>query len=344
MPATAGVVAARAALALLKDKRVRTALLSIIVGIIGTFIIIIGTFFSIRQGSQQSNQFVLGYLFNPHTINISGWEMPEEYERELVAARGRVQAAMSAVDEINYDIDGTEINRLRAGVIYLCLFPNGEITDFVGFAWCFARRETITEVVDDEEVIREAIIAITNESEVFANIQNRFGISIDLEHMENIRETYTFLTSGGLFLVPPEYTGPPSAAFTDETFARLMAEATQFIGWPYVWGGSVPAHGGFDCSGFIYWVYNASGLYSMPRMTAQGQYNRAVRVPDGQQRPGDLVFFQGTFTWHERITHVGIYVGNNTMLHAGNPIGYARIDSAFWSRHFAGFGRLRIEQ
>ena len=96
----------------------------------------------------------------------------------------------------------------------------------------------------------------------------------------------------------------------------------------------------FDCSGFICWVYTQSGVYNLPRTTAQGIYGYCKPVSPSEAQPGDLVFFENTYNFHERITHIGICVGNGKMLRAGNPIGYADITSSFWQSHFYGFGRL----
>lgn len=133
--------------------------------------------------------------------------------------------------------------------------------------------------------------------------------------------------------------GYPGEAYDDETYQRLMAEATKYIGWPYVWGGSSPSTS-FDCSGFVSWVYTASGVYNIGRDTAQGIYNRCAPVSAADARPGDLVFFHSTYSTTSYVTHIGIYVGNGQMLHCGNPIGYASLSSSYWQQHFIGYGRL----
>ena len=118
-----------------------------------------------------------------------------------------------------------------------------------------------------------------------------------------------------------------------------MKEATKYIGWPYVWGGSSPSTS-FDCSGFVCWVYTASGVHNLPRTTAQGIYNQCARVSPSEAKPGDLIFFTGTYDSGVPVSHVGIYVGDNKMLHCGNPIQYADLTSSYWSQHFYAFGRL----
>jgi len=133
----------------------------------------------------------------------------------------------------------------------------------------------------------------------------------------------------------------PPAYLADSRFAAMITEAEQFLGFPYVWGGSNPATS-FDCSGFVSWVVNQSGAGSVGRMTANGLYNHTVTIPYYEARPGDLVFFQGT--WNTRgASHVGIYTGGGMMIHTGgNPAGvsFASIQTAYWQRHFKAFGRL----
>ena len=133
--------------------------------------------------------------------------------------------------------------------------------------------------------------------------------------------------------------GIPSEAYNDETFAKLINEAEKYLGYPYVFGGSSPATS-FDCSGFVCWVYTHSGVHNLPRTPAQGIYNQCKRVSDSEAKPGDLIFFKGTYNAGETVTHIGIYVGNNRMLHCGNPIQYTSIDTNYWRNHFYAYGRL----
>ena len=135
-----------------------------------------------------------------------------------------------------------------------------------------------------------------------------------------------------------DYEIPPEA-LEDEQFAAMMAEAEKYIGFPYVWGGSSPSTS-FDCSGFVSWVVNNCGVgWSVGRLTAQGLYNICTPVNETEAKPGDLVFFEYTYEgpW---ITHVGIYVGEGYILHAGNPIGYLKFMDSYYSDNFVGFGRL----
>ena len=142
---------------------------------------------------------------------------------------------------------------------------------------------------------------------------------------------------GASTLVPPTYYDIPPEALEDQTFAAMIAEGEKYLGYPYVWGGSSPETS-FDCSGFVCWVLNHSG-WSVGRTTAQGLYNVCTPVSSANAKPGDLIFFVGTYDT-PAVSHVGIYVGGGQMLHCGSPISYANINSPYWQEHFYCFGRL----
>jgi len=131
----------------------------------------------------------------------------------------------------------------------------------------------------------------------------------------------------------------PGEALSDPSFAALIGEAEKYLGYPYVWGGSSPSTS-FDCSGFVCWVFSNSGVHNLPRTTAQGIYNQCARVSPADAKPGDIIFFTGTYDSGVPVSHVGIYVGNNMMIHCGNPIQYASIGTSYWQQHFYAFGRL----
>lgn len=139
---------------------------------------------------------------------------------------------------------------------------------------------------------------------------------------------------------PLEYDVPQELLDADPKFAALMAEAEQYIGFPYVWGGVDPETS-FDCSGFVSWVYTNSGVYNIGRLGATGLHGACTEVSADMARPGDLVFFEGTMgAGVDGITHVGIYVGSNMMIHCGNPISFADLTGTYWQQHFHSFGRL----
>ncbi|MBQ9411843.1 MAG: C40 family peptidase [Oscillospiraceae bacterium] len=147
--------------------------------------------------------------------------------------------------------------------------------------------------------------------------------------------SYVNLYNGEItrYEIPPE-------ALSDEKFAAMIAEAEKYLGYPYVWGGSSPSTS-FDCSGFVSWVINHCGQgWDFGRLGSDGLYfNVCTPIPASEARPGDLIFFQHTYDT-PNTSHVGIYVGNGMMIHCGNPIQYASINTSYWQQHFYGFGRL----
>jgi murein DD-endopeptidase MepM/ murein hydrolase activator NlpD len=138
--------------------------------------------------------------------------------------------------------------------------------------------------------------------------------------------------SGGM-----DYELPDS--FDDAQVEALLKEANKYVGTPYVWGGSSPSTG-FDCSGFVCWSFKASGTYPLERTTAQGIYNKCAKVTPGEEQPGDIIFFTGTYNSGNPVTHVGIVVSPGIMVHAGDPIKYSSYTTSYWQSHFYAFGRL----
>lgn len=139
-----------------------------------------------------------------------------------------------------------------------------------------------------------------------------------------------------------KYTIPEMILASDPEFLALMIEAEKYIGYPYVYGAASPDVG-FDCSGFVCWVFNQSGVYKTKRLGANGLYSICTDVPREEARPGDLVFFEKTMGAKVKgITHVGIYVGNNMMIHAGDPVGFADLRDEQWAKKIYAFGRLPI--
>lgn len=129
----------------------------------------------------------------------------------------------------------------------------------------------------------------------------------------------------------------PPEALEDAQFAAMITEAEKYLGYPYVWGGSSPSTS-FDCSGFVSWVINHSG-WNVGRLSAQGLCNICTPVSSANVKPGDLVFFKGTYDT-PGVSHVGIYAGNNRMIHCGDPISYTNLNSNYWRSHFYTYGRL----
>ena len=138
--------------------------------------------------------------------------------------------------------------------------------------------------------------------------------------------------SGGGNAIPPD-------SYDDATVQTLMEEAAKYLGYPYVWGGSSPSTS-FDCSGFVCWVFTNSGVHNLPRTTAQGIYDQCTPVSAADAKAGDIIFFTGTYNSAGAVSHVGIYCGNGVMIHCGDPIKYASINTSYWQSHFYSFGRL----
>jgi cell wall-associated NlpC family hydrolase len=140
-------------------------------------------------------------------------------------------------------------------------------------------------------------------------------------------------TPGGYAI--PDYPGEP---MPDALYAAMLTEAQKHLGKPYVWGTAGPDS--FDCSGYVSYVLSQSGVVSFGRLGAQGLFNQCTPVTKKNARPGDLIFFTGTYSSPSPVSHVGIYIGNEQMIHCGNPVQYASINTTYWTNHFYAFGRL----
>ena len=165
-----------------------------------------------------------------------------------------------------------------------------------------------------------------------------YDITLELKGNKPYLWDDIYTSGGGSYDPGSDYT-IPGEALSDPAFAALISEAEKYLGWPYVWGGSSPSTS-FDCSGFVCWVYTASGVHNLPRTTATGIFNQCSYVSPANAKPGDLIFFTKTYACDGPVSHVGIYVGGGMMIHAGDPIKYASINTSYWQEHFYAFGRL----
>lgn len=165
------------------------------------------------------------------------------------------------------------------------------------------------------------------------------GVKVDYKNEISIKQNggwrYKY---GNMFYVQlvSQYLAVPH--FSDATAQAIFNEALKYQGWNYIYGGSNP-NTSFDCSGLVQWCYGKAGI-SLPR-TAQAQYDAVQHIPLSQAKAGDLVFFHSTYSAGTYVTHVGIYAGNNRMYHAGDPIGYADLNSSYWQQHFICAGRVK---
>jgi hypothetical protein len=154
----------------------------------------------------------------------------------------------------------------------------------------------------------------------------------DYTYVEKVMEK---LTPAGIAV-----SGVNTSPLGEQAFNAIISEARKYVGWPYVWAGSHPSTG-FDCSGFIQWTFAKAGI-KLPR-TAQEQYDVSSKIPSTEAKPGDFVFFTGTYESNRYITHIGIYIGNGKMFDAnGSGIGIHDLNSSYWKSHLAGFGRLAL--
>ncbi len=247
-----------------------------------------------------------------------------------------IDIAVAEGTEIHAVQDGRVVSAGENGGYGLCVV----IEDDKGYQSLYAHCSSISVSVG-QEVKRDDVIAAVGST------GDSTGPHLHLEVMLNgeYLNPYYFVETGGYNGAAPGTPGGPEIpAYSGEpmgdgSFAAMLTEAQKFIGRPYVWGGSSPATG-FDCSGYVSWVINQSGVGSVGRSTAQGLYNACTPVSRENAKPGDLVFFTKTYSTTDTVTHVGILVQDGKMLHCGNPIGYADLGNSYWSSHFYAYGRL----
>ena len=236
-----------------------------------------------------------------------------------------VEINVKAGEEVQSAMDG-----MVASTGYDSSFGNYVVTtDEKGRKIKYAHLQSVS-VSQGDAVTKDTVIGKTASAETVT------GGRIYLELMDG--DTYynpVFYIEtgeGGLY-------GGGGADYDDETVQRLFEEAEKYLGMPYVWGGSSPETS-FDCSGFVSYVFTNSGIYNMGRLTAQGIYDICSPISPEEARPGDIIFFTGTYATSDAVTHVGIYAGDGMMIHCGDPIQYTSVNSSYWQSHFYGFGRL----
>lgn len=308
-------VMTKKALELAEDKRVRTLLASIVAGIIVVMLTPLLVMVSIFNTQAEFSQEVARIVFD-------GGPIPTDIDAELSKAMEEMIDAFEELDQTIEALEEEGFDDIKVKSFFYILYFTKDMTDFdekfyAGFVDCF-----VGEKEDDE---------------IYEELEEYLPYTFTKTEKMEIRNLYLFIKYG--YATTDKIIGIPGEAFNDETFAKLMQEATKYIGFPYQWGGSTPETS-FDCSGFVCWVYTHSGVYNLPRTTAQQIYNQCTPVSKDEVKPGDLVFFTGTYQSSNPVTHIGIYVGDNQMLHCGDPIGYANLGNSYWVKHFYGFGRL----
>lgn len=340
-PATIALIT-KAAVTVATDKRAWKFILSIIVGIVCALVMPFLLIVCILSGGAESNRQVADIVFN-------GGSIPSDYSVELSEHIEEMQQCFenldNVIDDINVNLEEGSLDDIRIKTSFFTLyFPTDDLNfsedfykDFIG---CFV---DVNE--SDEESVTYSVIEDIDR--IYLNISDLTGVVFSDIEKENVNNLYLYIKYGYTSsTVAPGNTNIdwkneiPPEAFNDATFIQLMNEATKYVGRPYVWGGSSPRTS-FDCSGFVCWSYTQSGVHNLPRTTAQGIFNQCTPISKSEAKPGDLVFFTKTYSTSNVITHIGIYIGNNKMLHAGDPIGYADLTESYWQRHFYSYGRLQ---
>ena len=261
-----------------------------------------------------------GYRKNPSTGN-------EEFHRG-------VDIAVPTGTTVYAAHDGTV-----TAAAYDSHYGNYVVIEIDGYTTKYAHMDSIS-VSAEQEVEKGAVIGTTGNTGSSTGSHLHIECLYDGEYYNPLfyfdvgEGTLYGETPGGL----PGNAIPPDA-YDDASVQALMEEAAKYLGFPYVWGGSSPSTS-FDCSGFVCWVFTNSGVHNLPRTTAQGIYDQCTPVSASDAKAGDIIFFTGTYNSAGAVSHVGIYCGNGTMIHCGDPISYASINSSYWQSHFYSFGRL----
>ena len=344
------------------------------------FMIICSMFSSCTAMFQGGAQVVLGTSFTANDEDIIGADNDyKALEAALRNKINNIERTHSGYDEYRYDLDEINHNPYELAAYLTVQFEDytrSEVQSTLQRLFDQQYELTLTEEVEIRTRTETRTGTTTwTDPETGEVYEEEYEYEVEVEYeyyilnvkLENIglnrvigssgmsedeMERYAVLlqTSGNrpdifggdIYAVTGEYTDYdiPGGALTDTRFANMIREAEKYLGYPYVWGGSSPSTS-FDCSGFVSWVINNCGNgWSVGRLTANGLMGVCDIIPRSSAKPGDLIFFQGTYDT-SGASHVGIYVGNGMMIHCGNPISYASIESNYWQSHFYCFGRIR---
>lgn len=358
-----GNIVERATQFCVSNKKVILILLA--VGLL--FMLISGLFTSCTAMFQGGTQAVLGSSFTAEDEDILG--VDEDYtamEDDLHKQIEKVESLHPGYDEYRYHLDEIGHNPYVLASYLTVIFEDytreevqSEIARLFKMQYELKFQEEVeirTKTITDEDGNTTTVeyeyrilhVYLVNHS--LEKVVEQCGLNEDqLNRYYLLLETLgnrPYLFGDDIYVIPG--TGGagyddydiPGEALTNERFANMMREAEKYLGYPYVWGGSSPSTS-FDCSGFVSWVINHCGNgWNVGRQTASGLKNLCQMVSPSQAQAGDLIFFEGTYDSLGPISHVGIYVGNGMMIHCGNPISYANINTSYWQEHFYGFGRL----
>ena len=293
------------------------------------------------KGNRQYVKNVFGTNWLPYVTSYYGYRVhPISGEKNYHTG---VDIGMAQGTEILAGHDGTVTLAGNAGGYGLCVAIEGEAYEGHTLTTKYGHCSQILVSVG-QEVKAGDVIAKVGSTGNSTGPHLHLEVLVDGQYLNPLYFADTGDTSstglpdigaggGGSYF---DYDIPPEA-LADEHFAAMIAEAEKYLGYPYVWGGASPSTS-FDCSGFVSWVVNHTG-WNFGRLTADGLLGVCTPVSSADARPGDLIFFQGTYNT-SGASHVGIYVGNGMMIHCGDPISYANINTSYWQSHFYTFGRL----
>ena len=344
------------------------------------FLIISSMFSSCTAMFQGGTQVLLGTSYTAEDEDIIGADNDyKALEAALRNKINNIERTHSGYDEYRYDLDEINHNPYELAAYLTVKFEDYTRSEVQGTLQSLFDQQyklTLTEEVEirtrtetrtDTYTWTDPETGETYEEEYEYEVEVEYEyyiLNVKLENKglnrvigssgmtEDEMERYAVLlqTNGNrpdifgddIYAVTGEYTDYdiPGEALTDTRFANMIREAEKYLGYPYVWGGSSPSTS-FDCSGFVSYVINHCGNgWSVGRLTANGLMGVCDIIPRSSAKPGDLIFFQGTYDT-SGASHVGIYVGNGMMIHCGNPISYASIETSYWQSHFYCFGRIR---
>ena len=331
---------------------------SFVVMVVMVLILVIGALFS-SCGSALTGTSHVGVTTSYTSDDEDIYEVEDDYrelEEALQELIDNAETDHPGYDEYQYYLDNIGHNPYQLAAVLTVLYEQYKDSYVRGtLAEIFERQyylsfNSVTETRTDEDTGAQyeyRILKVTLVNRTLDTVIRGLGLSADqMARYEVLLETYgnkRYLFEEDIYsIVEPgrygEYDVPPEA-LTNTRFSNMIREAEKYLGYPYVWGGSKPSTS-FDCSGFVCWVINHSNNgWNVGRTTANGLLGRCTRVSSSEAKPGDLIFFKGTYAT-SGASHVGIYVGNGMMLHCGNPIQYTSINTKYWQEHFYCFGRL----
>lgn len=336
--AVSAALAVKAVLTAASDKNTRTAAAVLIAALFIPVFLIIAVLLSALSGTADHNKAAVDLTFHGGYLSSA---MPAEYRGYIKKMRESFTDLDAALEEINEAAEDGIADAVRVKAVFYSLFfgadqPWMRDGDYRAFADCFVVYE---EREDEEGNVYTAAVPVTDMETVYKNLEMLLERKVTEENKANAQRIYLLALQGNVSYPDSGGSLPPGTSMGDGSFAELMAEATKYIGYPYLMGGSSPSTG-FDCSGFICWVYTKSGVYHLPRTTAQGIYNQCAKISREEAKPGDLIFFTKTYATSNTVSHVGIYVGEGKMLHCGSPVGFADFNTPYWNSHYYGMGRL----